>query len=608
MALLFDEPRNHQDANGRGIGQRIHLIPLSQEPKQHHDAMRRDESASWSGGFPISAIPVTPPLISIDEVTTQADLHAIDKSALSHNFGMSVDLPLYMQETLIVPVVRTSNSGSPLNEQDLGARGFASHIRKLVKSSGLYALSSLASPLIALVLAPFLTHNLTRTDYGALAVLNTAVALAAGVTQLGLGSAFFRSYSYDYDSPRDRLGVISTVIILLSLISIPAAIATIMAAPWLAILLLNNPSFSFPLGLAGLVILLQNLTVPGFAWLRAENRAGLFSMLSIVNLLVTLGATIVLVGVMHMGIAGSFIATGMGYGVIVVCTLPLLLLRSGIRLRIDIAWGLLTFGVPNAANFVSVWILQLSDRYLLSHLTSLTQTASYAVAYSLGGVLSAVILAPFNLAWPSTMYAIAKKDNAADIFRLVFRWFSFVLLLATFGLSLISMMILNLFFPVSYHSASPIIPIITTSIMFYGVYNIFTVGVSIRRKTWLAVIFTTIAALTNVGLNLVLIPLYGSMGAALSTLLAYAILASIAYIVNQRIYPIPFEIGTFITALVLGIGFYIGSLFLGQGQGTFKSWGISLGALVLFGGCLGLLVYLPSRMKKIHLDTQRRRF
>src|SRR5205823_6258837 len=150
---------------------------------------------------------------------------------------------------------------------------------------------------------------------------------------------------------------------------------------------------------------------------------------------------------------------------------------------------LLAFGLPNVANFVSGWILQLSDRYLLSHMASLSQTAGYAVAYSLGGVLSPVIIAPFNLAWPSTMYAIAKKDNAADIFRLVFRWFSIVLLFATFGLSLISMIMLDLLFPPSYHSAAPLIPIITTSIMFYGIYIIMTVGISIRRKTWFAVAF-----------------------------------------------------------------------------------------------------------------------
>jgi len=268
--------------------------------------------------------------------------------------------------------------------------------------------------------------------------------------------------------------------------------------------------------------------VPGFAWLRAENRAGFFSMLSIANLLVTLSATIVLVGKMQMGIAGALLATGIGSAVVVICTLPLILLRAGVHLRIDIAWGLLAFGVPNVANFVSVWILQLSDRYLLSHLASLDQTASYAVAYSLGGALSVVVIAPFSLAWPTALYAIAKRDDAAHVFRLVFRWYSIALLFAAFALSLVATFMLDLLFPPAYHSAAPIISIIAVSIMFYGIFNIFLVGVSLRRKTWLAVIFTTFAALVNIGCNLILIPRYGSMGAAVSTLIAYALLALVA--------------------------------------------------------------------------------
>jgi len=492
--------------------------------------------------------------------------------------------------------VKAPSGASKLDSRKLEVPDYASYIFNLAKSSGIFALASMASPLISLVLAPFLTHHLSRPDYGALVVLNTAIALLAGITQLGLSSAFFRSYNYDYESKRDRSGVISTVIIILALISIPTSIAAIIAAPWLATLLLNSSSLSDIVRLASLVVLLQNLTVPGFAWLRAENRASFYSILSIAMLLINLGATIVLVGILHMGIAGSLIATGIGYAVVLASTLPLMLRHAGIHLRADIAWGLLAFGLPNVANFVSVWILQLSDRYLLSHMASLSQTAVYAVAYSLGGVLSPLIIAPFSLAWPSTMYAIAKKDNAADIFRLVFRWFSIILLFATFGLSLVSVIVLHLFFPPSYHSAAPMIPIITTSIMFYGVYVVMTVGVSIRRKTWFAVAFTTTSALINVGCNLILIPHYGSMGAALSTLLAYVVLALIAYIVNQRIYPVPFEIGTFIIALVLGIGLYIGSSFFAQGQGSYMAWEISLSALVVYGACLGLIIYLSSRM------------
>jgi glycosyltransferase involved in cell wall biosynthesis len=181
------------------------------------------------------------------------------------------------------------------------------------------------------------------------------------------------------------------MLVLLLCISIPTTIVLILAAPWLSILLFDSSSFTYPARLAVLVVLVQNLTLPGFAWLRAEDRPILFSILSALNLLVSLGATLVLVGVVHLGIAGSLIATGGGYAAVAVCTLPVVLLRvglgRGLHVRRDITWNLLSFGFPLVANFASVWVLQLSDRYLLSRLGSLTETASYAVAYSLGGVM-----------------------------------------------------------------------------------------------------------------------------------------------------------------------------------------------------------------------------
>src|SRR5579859_7862859 len=88
-------------------------------------------------------------------------------------------------------------------------------LRGLIKSSGIYAIASVASPLVSLVLAPFLTHHLSPSEYGILTILNTLIGLVAGITQLGLGSAFFRAYSYDYTSHRDRRDVLATVTVLL---------------------------------------------------------------------------------------------------------------------------------------------------------------------------------------------------------------------------------------------------------------------------------------------------------------------------------------------------------------------------------------------------------
>jgi O-antigen/teichoic acid export membrane protein len=569
-------PQDHQDADGIEIGKSVESI-LS-----FHESLSSQNTEKHK--------------IFIDDLPAQIDLKTVRKSSPSY-FGID-GVPLDEQETWAIPATRGSSKelkpASRRLEED-----YISLILNLLKSSGIYALASIASPLVSLILAPFLTHHLARSDYGALALLNTVISLVAGITQFGLGSAFFRAYSCDYESKRDRSAVLSTLTIILSLTSIPVAIIMITTAPWLTSLVFNSPNFSDPVRIAGLVILLQNLTVPGLAWLRAESRAALYAGLAIVILLVNLGATIVLVGVLHMGIAGSLIAIAMGYGVALICTLPAILLRAGLSFRLDISWNLLSFGLPLVLNYVSLWFLQLSDRYLLTRLGSLDQTASYAVAYSLGGVLSTLIITPFILAWPAVMFSVAKREDAARVFQLIFRWYSIVLLFAAYGLAFFCTIALDILFPPTYHSAAPIIPIIAMSIMFFGIYNIILPGVGILRKTWIAALLMTVAALVNIASNIVLIPHYGSMGAAVSTLIAYGMLALAGYIVNQRIYPIPFEIGLFLVALLLGIALYVGSNVAAQNQKMYGAWAISIGALVLYGVCLVLLGKLAARRHKL---------
>src|SRR6266849_3157974 len=495
--------------------------------------------------------------------------------------------------TVALPITKAEHAENtaPSSRQApaTGTESLVAPLRDLIKSSGLYAISSVTLPLISLVLAPFLTHALSPTDYGILTILNTLISLSAGITQLGLSSAFFRAYGYDYTSSADRRYVLGTVLILLCRVSLPTVIAAAITAPFLAHLLFGQPSLGGFVVLATGVVLLQNLSVPGLAWLRAESRALSYSLLSIGNLLITLIANILLVGVLHLGLAGSLLATGCGYASVIICTLPIILLHAVLRMRADIVRNLLAFGIPIIFNFISYWELQLADRYLLSIFSSLAETARYGVAYTLGSAISIVVLGPFTLAWPAALFSIAKREDAAQIYKLVFRWFSLFLLFTAFGLSLAGTILLHWLFPVSYHSGADIIPVVAVSLAFFGLYYVFGVGISITRKTWSTAILLAVAALVNVALNLVLIPHYGAMGAAASTLIAYVVLVAINYIVNQRLYPVPFEIGIFLIALLVGTALYIGSDILGRGFGTYGAWGISACTLILYGGCLALL-------------------
>ena len=595
---------------------REHSMEITDEPTSPLEDARGDADTLANSGDAIANNEVTVPRLPVVEIVQRPMGKLAIPPASRISLPILDGIPMADQLTWVLPAIpkpgkADKQANPPAAQGDAkekgqtssDTQGYLSLAFDMIKNVGIYAVGALASPLVSLILTPFLAHHLSPTEYGGLAVLYTVIDLVTVITQLGLSASFFRAYNGDYESQRDRLGVLATSIILLSLASIPIAVAMMLAAPWLSEFLFNSTAFSEPVRLTALVIVLENLTLPGIAWLRAEKRAILYSALSIANLLLVLGTNIVLVGALQMGANGALIAKGAGYAIMIACTYPLMLLllvrRRSLHLRSDIMWSMLFFGVPTIFGDMAAWVLQLSDRYLLSHLASLAQTASYSVAYTLGGVLSPVLLAPWGLAWVPIMYAVAKRADAAHIYRLVFRWWSSLLLLATFALSLLSTAVLATLFPPAYFSAAPVIPVIALSTLFIGVYYIFMIGVNLRRKTILEFVFMAIAASVNVLLNLFFIPRFGAMGAAVSTLIAYTVLASVSCIVNEKIYPIGFEISPFIMRLLVGVALYVGSSLLAHNQQPLIIWGIYIAALMLYGVFLMVLGGLSvKRLKK----------
>ncbi len=581
MPLSVNDQRHNHEKEMPGF-----LTPMLEETTQYQDVHVNDDT--WVLDAPTLMLPV----VGIDQWPTQASLQAIPGFRTLPAIG---GVPLSEQPTWILPVIPGSHSHASQTAtiQKTGHDGYWSLLRDLVKSSGLYAIASLTSPLVSLLLSPFLAHVLSRTNYGALVVLNTFVTLVAGITELGLGAAYIRMHTYDCKTPKEQFDALSTLLMLMLFILVPVTLLGEVIAPWLSVLFLGSEAYSMPMRIAVVLVLVQNLTIPGLVWLRADRRPDLFSAVSIFNLLATATANIVLVGFWHMGIAGSLVANGLGDVIIIICTIPLIIYKAGIHLRVQFAWSMFAFGAPHAMNFISGWVLQLADRYLLAHFTSLSVVASYSVSYSMGSILSAAIISPFSFAWWVLMFPIAKRDDAGHVFKLIFRWFSLVLLFAAFGLSLVGIGILHIFFPRSYLADSSIIPIITLSTLFNGIFIVVNLGPSLKSKTWLTSLYFVCSALINIGLNIVLIPLLGTMGAALATLIAYVVLALVAYLVNRLIYPVSFEVGLFLISLSIGIALYLAGSEFVQGQGVVLTAAIYGSLCVLYGIALLVIGWLP---------------
>jgi O-antigen/teichoic acid export membrane protein len=97
------------------------------------------------------------------------------------------------------------------------------------------------------------------------------------------------------------------------------------------------------------------------------------------------------------------------------------------------------------------------------------------------------------------------------------------------------------FFPPIYWQGVEIVPWVLLAYVFTGAYVVFVVGVYLEKKTKYLPFVTGAGALLNVGANFFLIPKIGILGAALSTLLSYIVMAVGMYFASQRFYRVVYE-------------------------------------------------------------------
>jgi O-antigen/teichoic acid export membrane protein len=107
--------------------------------------------------------------------------------------------------------------------------------------------------------------------------------------------------------------------------------------------------------------------------------------------------------------------------------------------------------------------------------------------------------------------------------------------------------------------AARVTPIVAVASVAYGLYYMVVSAVFLERRTKVLPLLTISAGLVNVGLNLLLIPRIGIIGAAWATMAGYATLAALTAWYARRVYPIALDLprlallfGSLVALLVAG--------------------------------------------------------
>jgi O-antigen/teichoic acid export membrane protein len=184
------------------------------------------------------------------------------------------------------------------------------------------------------------------------------------------------------------------------------------------------------------------------------------------------------------------------------------------------------YGFPAAASTIGTWILIGADRYIIEVFRGTAEVGLYSMGYAIGDIIFLLVNAFILAAVPTLMltYESDNREITSLLLSRLTRIFIMVGLPLAVGISVFASPIIRLLTTAPYYSASTVVPFIALGNFTYGLCLLSYIGLQTAKKTpimarnWLA------AAALNILLNIIFVPKFGFIAAAVTTLVSYAVL------------------------------------------------------------------------------------
>ena len=239
-------------------------------------------------------------------------------------------------------------------------------------------------------------------------------------------------------------------------------------------------------------------------------------MLAVPNVLQALFAGIAVI------ISNTFISRAMGATLgIISCGIvaAVLILRVAVPTVNFVYWKyVLRISLPAIIGSVSAMIMQQCDKVMITSMAGAESTAVYALIYNIGYILYAVEQAT-NGVWQVWLYNTLKDRKYGNITD-VQKWYLFIMLFLATGLYMVAPEIIRILSPEIYWQFEYVIPFVIGSYLML-MYTMNMTVIQYEKRTDISSIIVALAAGINILLNYMLIPEFGGISAAYTSVLSY---------------------------------------------------------------------------------------
>lgn len=386
------------------------------------------------------------------------------------------------------------------------------------------SLTAVATPLTSfsnLVLLVVLTKKLPIADYGAWALIMVTLGVLPWLTTLGLPTAIRRFLAAEKDKRVIQEAFYSMGLVVFVTSSIVCGLLFLFASQLAANLFHNNNTTAL---LLIPNILIACLTLYVLQYFTTFQQIKTYTVLVIFNayLNTALIAIFVLLG---YGLEGAVIALLTQQLVGLAVILYLIVAQIGIAIpKFRRVRQYLAFGIPLIPANVAEWIVNSSDRYLIALFLGAAAVGYYSPGYSLGSMVSLLAgpLVVLLLPLLSEHYDDNKLTDVRTILTYSLKYYSAIAIPCVFSLAVLAKPLLFvLTTPEIAVNGYLVAPVVAAGAALIGASTMFFNMLAVKKKTALIGLIWTLSAVLNFGLNLVLIPYLGFIGAAFTTFLAF---------------------------------------------------------------------------------------
>ncbi len=389
--------------------------------------------------------------------------------------------------------------------------------KDLVKNTIIISFGTFIPKLASIITLPIITAGLSKAEYGTYDLINTLVSLFLPVLTLQIQSAAFRFLIEKRQDEKEKSKIISTILTFI----------TITSAVGLLVLFFSLRNLSVETRLFICLYFYFDMYVLTMAQIiRGINKNKIYSTNAILQSIVNMTLIIVTVKWKKIGLNGVILSIGiacfcscvflLSFGQIYRYYTPRQFSKKTLKKMLQYSW-------PMIPNQLSLWVMNISDRLILTTFLGVEVNAVYAVANKIPSLFS-IVQNTFTYAWQENASVNSNDADATNYYSKIFDQVYCILVGVMAVLIATTPILFSLLIRGDYSDSYNQMPILFLGV-FFSTISSFLGGIYIAKKRTKSVgITTTFAAFMNFAINMLFVRKIGIYAASISTTVSYMFL------------------------------------------------------------------------------------